>query len=352
MQIDMHFYATYAVARLAGLSQESAQTVATAAQFVDDATDNNSEKNTNNEMLFAICTAHHLAQSAQISLTHEDVHRLVWVPFHFFPAGQGETLEEKLVCQTDSGLVNQMFTNHLGASNKSFYLHLLGIASHVYMDTFSHYGFAGLCSPINEVDGSSINLHVQSDDTHSYIFNKALKFWNKCEAEVMSLGGEIGSRGLGHGAVATYPDRPYLTWDFNYDSADYSRSMHSGARDNQATFWQAIVRLHEKISAAIPHLSDQQTAPQPLPEQAIKAILAFEGGKEERVEKWQQFIQEHLGDGLVEYQGDEWNEQKTEFDSLPTPEHIGDCYRFHQAASFHRWYVLKDLLPEHGIYVV
>ena len=28
--------------------------------------------------------------------------------------------------------------------------------------------------------------------------------------------GEEASGGLGHGAVATYPDRPYLVWSFDY----------------------------------------------------------------------------------------------------------------------------------------
>lgn len=36
MQIDFHYYATYAMARCAGLTQEVAKRVATAAQFVDD----------------------------------------------------------------------------------------------------------------------------------------------------------------------------------------------------------------------------------------------------------------------------------------------------------------------------
>jgi hypothetical protein len=352
MQIDMHFYATYAIARLAGLNQNAATIVATSAQFVDDATDNNSEKNPNQEMLFAICTAHHLAQSAQISLMHKELHRLVWVPFHFFPAGYGNTLEEKLVCEQDSEMVNLMFANHLETYNKAFYLHLLGIAAHVYMDTFSHYGFAGLCSPINEVDGGSINLRLESDTTRSYITGKAVNFWRKCEAEVTSHIGEKGSRGLGHGAVATYPDRPYLSWDFNYDASGYSRDMHSGERNNQATFWQSLVRLHEKLSKAAAMLAGQDNTSKPIPETEIKSILAFEGEKAERVEKWQAFIRDHLGDGEVTYEGEAWNEQKTQFDTVQAPNHIGDCYRFHQAASYHRWYVLKDLLPEHGVYAV
>ena len=37
MQIDMHFYGTYALARAAGIKPDSAHTIAYASQFVDDA---------------------------------------------------------------------------------------------------------------------------------------------------------------------------------------------------------------------------------------------------------------------------------------------------------------------------
>ena len=39
MQIDMHFYGIYALARAAGIKPDSAHTIAYASQFVDDALD-------------------------------------------------------------------------------------------------------------------------------------------------------------------------------------------------------------------------------------------------------------------------------------------------------------------------
>ena len=39
MQIDMHYYGVYAMARLAGLRPKAAGTIATASQYVDDAGD-------------------------------------------------------------------------------------------------------------------------------------------------------------------------------------------------------------------------------------------------------------------------------------------------------------------------
>ena len=37
MQIDIHYYAAYAMVRLAGLRPKAAGTIATASQYVDDA---------------------------------------------------------------------------------------------------------------------------------------------------------------------------------------------------------------------------------------------------------------------------------------------------------------------------
>ena len=36
MQLDMHYYATFAMARAAGLNSETSRVIATASQFVDD----------------------------------------------------------------------------------------------------------------------------------------------------------------------------------------------------------------------------------------------------------------------------------------------------------------------------
>ncbi|NQT09546.1 MAG: hypothetical protein HQ573_00015 [Desulfobacteraceae bacterium] len=44
MQIDMHYYGTYAMARAAGITRNAAKVIATAAQFVDDNAAKNSIK--------------------------------------------------------------------------------------------------------------------------------------------------------------------------------------------------------------------------------------------------------------------------------------------------------------------
>ena len=348
MKIDMHFYGTYAIARMAGFDPEQAEIIATSAQYVDDATDNNSEKNSNQEMLFTISTAHHLAQAATLSFTHPEKHRLVWVPFHFYPGGRGKTLEEKLLCIEDSPIVNQMLENHLLMNKKVYYLYLLGIAAHVYMDTFAHYGFSGICSDLNKVDSKSIKLIVNSKSVSDRLENKWDSFLNLFKSDFA----EAGAKGLGHGPVMSYPDQPYLSWKFTYEHSRYGNVKESKLRDNQATFLEGCEKLHAYLKrAAEKYYGNPDTKPMPIDK--IKEILSSEGEKPERILLWQKFILEYLREETpVVYKGEQWNLEKENFSKLIVPNHIGHCYRFHQAATYHRYYTLKDLLPEHEIYAV
>jgi len=148
----------------------------------------------------------------------------------------------------------------------------------------------------------------------------------------------------GHGPVGANPDRPYLLWRFKYEHARNGNGNGSGLRNNQETYLEGLQKLYGKLSKAA---CKQYAYPNPLdlPIDEIKAILAVKGRKHERVEAWKDFIADRFGDN-IEYRGSHWEHEKEDFNK------IGNCYRFHQAAAYHRWYTLKDLLPEHGIYVV
>lgn len=55
----------------------------------------------------------------------------------------------------------------------------------------------------------------------------------------------------------------------------------------------------------------------------------------------------------LNYDKDKWESQKHNFSSLEdSAKATGlDVYKFHQAATYHRYFVLKGLLPKHGIVV-
>ena len=83
----------------------------------------------------------------------------------------------------------------------------------------------------------------------------------------------------------------------------------------------------------------------------VQTILAVEGTAGDRCRQWQA---SSLASDAPAYIPEIWeNEKRKLFERLPTStDGINThSYRFHQAAAYHRYYVLKDLLPEHGIAV-
>ena len=160
MQSDIHFYGIYALSRAAGIPREDAHTIAYASQFVDDSTEKSSKAHPDGGLLVGIATAHNEFQCVRNRVIEPDEQRRVWVPFHFLPGGEGETLEERLLCLKDSKIAREMIDHHVEVALRcpSFRMELLGIAAHVYMDTFSHYGFSGVRSKYNAIEAESIEL--------------------------------------------------------------------------------------------------------------------------------------------------------------------------------------------------
>lgn len=381
----MHFYGTYALARAAGLPMRDAKILAYAAQFVDDSTHQDSQTHPDGGLLYGIATAHHpkdCAINARIepyeqhrvwvgrlsrliarlfNLGRPYEQRRVWVPFHFLPGGVGETQEERLLCVKDSAIAQEMITHHCNkvcAEKPAFGLELLGIAAHVYLDTFAHYGFSGVSSDYNDVDNDSISFNVKDEEIENYIEDKAKKFPAKYTRAFVGSLLEKGAKNLGHGGTFTYPDRPYLHWRVKFVR---SRS-HNGSvsdRDNPRTYMEGCEKLHRYLSDfAHDYYS---AAPQPFEQfkGKVDEILRFEGKKEDRIEKWRTAIATNAlylaedGEADIHYSHEDWEHEKDKFHELKTSKQGTEThiYRFHQAAALHRYYVLKELLPAHGIAV-
>lgn len=211
MQIDFHHGATYVVARLAGFEHRAAEIVAYCAQYVDDATNSGVIEFANGAMYERISSAHKTLDYRNFkSLAN---HR-VWIPFHFLPgnggvpAGQDPpgTFIDKLRCVPDSPVARDMLRAcihnqhfdpaHPDAPNAA--LHRLGITMHVYADTWAHQGFAGVNHEVNAA------FHLRGPDG------------NPDEGTMSRLVGFFLGEALplGHGAVLSNPDKPYLVWSY------------------------------------------------------------------------------------------------------------------------------------------
>ncbi|NMM45073.1 hypothetical protein HH303_11330 [Rhodospirillaceae bacterium KN72] len=390
MQIDMHYYGTYALARAAGLNAETAKIIATAAQFVDDNAANvglTLDANSGNVFedgaarIATVATAHHVLDKANLE---EDDQRQVWIPFHFLPGNMGESYTERLKCRMDSAIAREMVDHHLGLADRDFSPALIGVTAHVYADTFSHYGFSGVSSRGNAVDNSSFQFHEDIDghsdsvnydpldqSVRDYIQEKMRKHFEKGSSwsgisiknirnAVTSYGAEIASGALGHGSVSTFPDRPYLVWAFRYERPD-AVAGNISYRNNPATFMAAARALHQmfdRFRLLRRDFDDGTRRDFEVIHGIIKKAILFQGECGKRIVAWQ-VAAEELGIGEIPpYQDDSsdegWNNQ---WARLGDGKHFlsdagqSPIWKFYQAASIHRLYVLRDLLPRHGLIV-
>ena len=382
MQKDMHYYGTYAMARAAGLKREVCQTIATAAEFVDD----NGEKDTivfsDGGRLDFVPTAHHVTSVIK-NLDLQD-QRHVWLPFHFMPGNEGTTMSERLICRKNSPLAQAMLKHNLALAGEPYGIHLMGISAHIYADTFSHYGFSGVSSRWNRIDSSSIKLHKieKNSKIGKYLKEKEEKFKKRYGEEMSKLPNfrDLHSQGrrvskidqwksnvaesatgaLGHGAALTYPDRPYLRWEFTYELPKKLRRS-SGLRDNQKTFLEACEKLHAlfcELYKQHPKLRGGKPQQFKKIRGTVKKILAMEEPCKRRIRAWEEAAMSGVLFGQSErirpYQGPQWKKGLEALRNKPDDSRAAlkkPIFRFFQAAANHRTFVLRDLFPKHDLVV-
>lgn len=368
MQEDFHYYGVYCLARSVGIKKKAAEIIAYASQYVDNSTARKIDNHEDGSKIIAVPTAHHPMDFIR-NLDLDD-QREIWVPFHFFPGGKGDTFTSKLICRKDSSLVREMVKNNLYHAEESYALHLLGITAHVYVDTFAHYGFSGISSRRNRIIGSTIKIEQSSETVNVLMENKLTKFFAKYGMQggllsnirsIMSSAGELGSGALGHGAVSIYPDQPFLKWRFEYEYSTLVDEQKS-IRDNQKTFLEACDRLYKlftKFLAIHKQYFDISSRVEFLDiKPKIKEILALEIDKKERSKAWIKALKNGELSGKKEklpiYDANKWENERDNFPNLTNSKEGAklNVYKFYQAASYHKHYVLRELLPKHGIIVL
>lgn len=354
MQTDMHFYGTHALALAAGLKPQIARQIATAAQYVDDS-DTVDIAFTDGSFFHGDATGHHPINAYNF---HKYDQRKVWIPFHFLPGNQGHSLHERLLCQPDSQIAQDMVAWALKEATDEYGPMMLGIAAHVYADTFAHYGFSGIAADINLVNFQSIVLETANERIHDYITDKAKRFIGSIMAKTRSSAEAAAANllGLGHGGVTTYPDRPFLTWSFEYQDG-----RPSGQRDNTKTFLEASEKLHGLFALYAkdnPALADGPVIPFAHLKEKVRTILCLEADEDDRSSAWLTALTDGslLGRKFVleAYDASSFeaermvliNTEVTRQKAMKT-----NVFQFLRAANHYRRFILKQLLPKHGLNV-
>ena len=355
MQIDFHHAVTYIIARLSGFSHTRANKIAYSAQYVDDATNSGVIKFNNGAMYNRISSAHKLFDYRNSKSLKN---RQVWLPFHFLPGNGGLSTDltprgrfhKRLVCMPDSPVAKEMLRICIDDKNKPYGLHRLGITMHVYADTWAHQGFAGINHKINEA--GKINSQDAKADT-SLIDKLANYFLSEAFP-------------LGHGAVLSYPDRPYLVWS-------YKNGMGKIVpRNNPKDFLDAANKMCMAMQRWLK--GDPNALVDGLPEtdkkkigMLLKNIKGADGDK--RHEKWIKKIEDgHFsfgpakltyipkGKGSWKHKAlgtKDWSDDPDDEPFIYKDFFLrSDWKMFHDALQAHRFDVIHDILPVCGISAV
>jgi hypothetical protein len=372
MQIDMHYYGTYALARSAGIKQEAALRIAQAAQFVDDYTEKEDLETSDGALISYWPTGHNLTDIDNfdpLKCDKADPHR-VWVPFHFLPGGVGATYKERMRCVKNSKTAQAAMKAVLQRTSEPCILELVGILAHIYADTFSHYGFVGLHCDENRVHCDDIKLDVQDEKTKQHLLEKAKRFFDKLDVQdenikqhltdkikglIDKLAGTIAedaTRGLGHASVADFPDRPYLRWSFKYENG-----AADPPRDNQKTFMEYcenLFRFFQDFKAMAPQFAEDAAARDFAKVQpAIAEILAYEAKSDDRCARWQDAATSGsllFREAIPEYDDEMLNNELQSVEDFTATEIMNErVWHFVRAAELMRNMIFYELLPEQKI---
>lgn len=357
MQIDMHYYGTYTLARVAGLTQETAELIATASQFVDDNIDSSSICFSDGGQISMTPTGHHFQQTAHYSTNAQ---RTIWIPFHFLPGASGYTFTERLICKKNSTTTAEMVAHHLQLANTTFAPMLIGIAAHVIADTFSHYNFSGASSQHNQISQESIAIHEPANEIANLDSERARFFdqFKYIQPDIQATHNAKTTAAIGHGAAASYPDIPYLTW--SYEPANkQGKKIRRYNPDDFMEAAEALYSLFVQFAKRRPDLSEFHPIPFETIQDSIAIIFATPGNKHQRSGHWQLAMEQGVflqgrQEEIPLYKGQIWKNRYEELAGCPNCALITelDIFTFYQATSIHKTYVLQQLLPSHDISVI
>lgn len=254
MKTDAHYYAILAFARASGFSKETSYQIAYASQFVDDAALNliyfsgDTEKIEHDTIddkpcFFNMATIHDYMRihtfnySSMISNTSA---------FHFVPGCRGNNFTKKLKCSEESPVIVKIIKDALKEKDPIKF----GITLHAFADTFSHQGFSGLLSKVNDIIDVETESKIPWEITDQIV--KFIRFFIPKKTRFDRFV-DAALPAYGHAQAFEYPDLPFLTWSYRYDKSDnYANAMHhTGSINNRDRYKRAFTRIHEYLKAYI-----------------------------------------------------------------------------------------------------
>jgi hypothetical protein len=253
MKADAHYYAVLAFARSCGFTKEAAYQIAYASQFVDDAIINlmyiegdlegiAHDTIEGRPCFFDMSTCH-----SYMKINTFDYSSMVnnTVAFHFVPGCKGKGFTRMLRCSEDSPVIKKIMRDALKEKD----LIRLGVALHAFADTYSHQGFSGLLSKVNDIRDLTAETRIPWELSDQIA--KVVRFFTGGRKHRFDRLMDAALPAYGHAQALEYPDFPYIKWSYKYDKSkgytdDYS---HSGSIDNRARYRAAFEKIREHLES-------------------------------------------------------------------------------------------------------
>lgn len=347
MQIDFHFYTIYALARAAGFMPDHSFIIAYSSQHTDDAKYEHALDFQNGGRFQQVLTAH---RYLHLKVLDKKTCYRIWVPFHFLPGNLGVEFYERMVTRAGSTIAQKLIDDLLTSKLKPYLLHRLGIFLHCYADTWSHQNFLGMeREDLNDVK----RLDVKGMDHAS--FKSLLKYLK------MKIPSYAAPK-LGHAQAGNIPDEPYREWKYtNHLGERILVSNVVRCMDAAQNCYQLLVRFLGQF----PGFSETSSIPWHHMAEKVRSLFEKDASLDQRVTNWKDAIsQGELGfrakdvDTRLDYKDREWFQEAVAVQKLPDNKELYERKTgfetshwkyFHDAGAFHRFTVLHELLPEHGM---
>ncbi|HBF0841521.1 DUF6765 family protein [Clostridioides difficile] len=375
MNLDFHYYGTYLAAKIAGYNDLDANTIAYAAQYVDESTksmildDVNftlPTVQTNSELIGYY--ADFTSWGYKWNLDSLNEIKKVWIPFHFLPGNlnnqfeykgvkeskgltinwkfkDGDNQKFRLMClpnsETVSAIINDLIYFH---NTEEYKLQFIGMRMHVLADTWAHMYFIG--KPEWYINDVKEFIAEESKYIEETKWTKAEEYRNKSWHSinfigVPGFGGYEGTSYHGHGRMGHIPDYGYLNYRYipNWSSTDDKVKIE---KNNQDDFFKAFCQMVYALKCIkngndfsinkYDNLTENQKT-------EVKKVIATR--KDDQSEAWKKAINALGYNSLENFDKNKW---KNEFIKSTNKEKT-DYYYFNLVAKKHVDYV-TDFLEE------
>ena len=330
MQSDFHFYTIYALARCAGFDTDNAHIIAYSSQHTDDAKYEHALDFENGGRFQQVLTAHRFFDVDVLAKT--------------------TSYRMRKLTRANSIVAQRIVEDFLSSDLKPYSLHRLGIILHVYAGTWPHQNFVGLTHE-NMNDIKALKIEGETAE-----FFKALL--KDLKRKIL----EYAAPKLGHAQAGTIPDEPYREWKYK-DHKGKTFQVSNPERSLDAAQNCYMVLLH--FLRRFPQFSPNQPLPWQGMVDKLNALFTMKGDLEDRMQAWQKDISEgKFGfapqdqDAELDYNDRQWFKTAVEaIKEADKPERYerkagfetSDWKYFHDAAAFHRFTALHEVLPAYGI---